>query len=266
MKLAIVIPAYNEEKRIQRTLEAYTRFFDSLVKKKILTYELIIVINNTRDATPQIVQSFQKKNPAIRSLQFVQGGKGFAITEGFREALRRNFDVIGFVDADMSTEPQYFYELAQRLGEYDGTIASRYEPTSKVYPRPTRMRVFVSRVFNFMVRTLFLMPYRDTQCGAKLFRREVIKTVLPQFTITEWAYDIDLLYLARKNCFVIRSVPTVWHDAEGSTLRLVGGSLDMFFSIIQLRLLHSPFHRLNDKLERIRRPLYRFLINRSKRS
>ncbi len=96
-------------------LNAYTSFFKKLKSKKILDYELVIVINNTRDRTEEVVRALQKKNKEIRILNFERGGKGFAITQGFLDALKRDSEFIGFVDADLATSPEAFYELVKPI-------------------------------------------------------------------------------------------------------------------------------------------------------
>ena len=96
MKVSIVIPAYNEEKRIGNTLEKYIKF----LRDKKVKFEILIIINNTTDNTEKVVKNYMKRFPEIRYLNFQQGGKGFAVIEGFKDALKRDNDLIGFVDAD----------------------------------------------------------------------------------------------------------------------------------------------------------------------
>ena len=105
MKIGIVIPAYNEEKRIGSTLDAYSVYFENLRKAHELDYELLVYINNTTDTTPQIVDYFSEKNSRIKSINKPQGGKGQAIIEGIKSLLKKDFDYIGFEDADMATLP-----------------------------------------------------------------------------------------------------------------------------------------------------------------
>lgn len=240
MKIAIIIPAYNEEKRIGRTLEHYGRFFQDLKNKKKLDYEIIVVINNTRDRTEEIVKEAGRRYD-ISWLNFRQGGKGFAIIEGFKEALKKDFDLIGFVDADMSTIPESFYDLFRKIEKNDGVIASRWLKGSKIKTKQSFFRIITSRSFNILVRSILFLPYKDTQCGAKLFRKKAVKAVINELGITRWAFDIDLLYRLRRKGFKIVEIPTTWNDEGGSKLSMIKVPFQMFSAVIRLRLIYSPF-------------------------
>lgn len=243
--ISIIIPAHNEEKRIGATLEEYGRYFSEKKKKERLEWEIIVVINNTQDKTPEIVKKYSKKHKEIRAIEFVEGGKGFAIIEGFKEALKnKKADLIGFVDADMSTSPEAFYDLIVNIKEYDGIIASRYIRGAIVSPKQSIQRILASRVFNFIIRVLFLIPYRDTQLGAKIFKREAVDKILNQLSITQWAFDVNLLYELRKAGYRIKEHPSSWKDTENSTLNLKKASLQMFLAVIRLRLANSPLARI----------------------
>jgi glycosyltransferase involved in cell wall biosynthesis len=244
MKVGIVIPAYNEEKRIEKTLKEYSKYFDLLVKKDKFDYMLLVVINNTTDNTEAIVKQVAKKNKHIKYISLVMGGKGYAIIEGFKEMAKTNCELIGFIDADMATSPEAYYSLIKNIGNTEGIIASRYVYGAKVYPKQTIQRIVSSRIFNFLIRILFFMPYHDTQCGAKLFKRESIEKVLPDFTITKWAFDVDLLYQMRRNKFKVIEFPTIWSDKEYSTINFAKAGPRMSLAVIRLRILNSPFKRV----------------------
>jgi glycosyltransferase involved in cell wall biosynthesis len=244
MKVAIVIPAYNEEKRIVRTLEEYGRYFRDLKNRKILDFEIIVVINNTTDKTEDVVKLYAKKYKEIVHLNFKKGGKGFAITEGFKYALKKDFDLIGFVDADMSTGPKSFYDLIRNIGEYDGTIASRWIRGSRIMTEQSLIRKITSMGFNFLTRTILFLPYKDTQCGAKIFRKETLEEIIGGISVTQWAFDVNLLYLCKRYGKVIMEVPTVWEDNKGSKLNLTTVPIQMFLGIIRLRLINSKFEPL----------------------
>jgi len=250
MKVAIVMPAYNEEARIGKTLEAYEKFFRKKKKEKLYA-EVVVVINNTTDRTEEIVKRAGKKNKQIRYLNFKQGGKGFAIVEGFKDALSRDFDLIGFVDADLATPPEAFYDLIKKINGNDGIIGSRWLKESKVKTKQGILRIITSRGFNLLVRSILFLPYKDTQCGAKLFKRKVLESIIDEIGVSKWAFDIDLLLRIRKKGFKIIEIPTIWEDKRGSKLSLAIVPLQMFSAIIRLRLLFSPLKfvvKIYDKL------------------
>jgi glycosyltransferase involved in cell wall biosynthesis len=239
MKVSIIIPAYNEEKRIEETLTAYSDYFENLRKKNKLDYEILVVINNTTDRTEEIVKLSCKKNSRVRYLNLVKGGKGYAVIEGFKDCLKRDSHLIGFVDADMATAPQHFHELIENIGGYDAVIASRYVEGSIVKPKQTWQRIFVSRIFNLLIRGLFLMPYSDTQCGAKIFKKSVIIKIVNEVGMSQWAVDVELLYLLKKYDFKVKEHPTVWADKEYSKINFMKAGPKMALSVIRLRLLNS---------------------------
>lgn len=232
MKISIIIPAYNEEKRIRSTLEAYAHFLN----ENNLNYELLVVINGTTDSTPQIVKTLQQSTPAIAMIEISQGGKGLAIAAGFRDALERRNDLIGFVDADMATSPQAFYDLIKNINGYDGIIASRYMPGSRVTPPRPLIKRWGSKIFfETLTRPLFGINYYDTQCGAKLFKRSVIEKIAPYLSVRQWAFDIEILYLCKRFGFSIKEQPTIWHDQAGSKLRIFRSGLRMIGTLFKLR-------------------------------
>ena len=237
MKLSIIIPAYNEEKRIGPTLDSYCRFFD---EKKELDYQILTVINATTDNTEQVVREYQKKYKKINYLNFEQGGKGFAVIQGIKESIKRNFDLIGFVDVDMATPPNAFYDLVENIGNYDGIIASRWKRGAIVKNR-TFLRAGMSWGFNFVVRALFLLPYKDTQCGAKLFKKRGLEKIIDNLGSTQWMFDVDLLYQCKKKHLKIKEFPTIWEDKEGSKINVFKSPIQMFSGVVRLRLMYSVF-------------------------
>jgi len=239
MRLCIVIPAWNEEKRIRKTLEYYCKFFDEKVSQDF-DYEILVVINNCQDKTEDVVKKYQKKFKKIKYINLIPGGKGFAITEGFRKALKGNFDLIGFLDADMATSPEEYYRLFKNIHNCDGVIASRWKKGA-INNYSFKRRIF-SHGFNFVIRTLLFLPYDDTQCGAKIFRRNLIVHIVESIGITAWAFDINLLYLAKQKRFRINEVATIWEDKEGSKVDIMRDTFKMFSAVIRLRLINSPFN------------------------
>jgi len=248
MRLCIVIPAWNEEKRVGKTLEYYCKFFDKKVSRDF-NYEILVVINNCQDRTEDVVKKYQKKFEKIKYIHLIPGGKGFAITEGFKEALKDNFDLIGFLDADMATNPEEYYRLFKNVYNYDGVIASRWK-RGAINNYSFKRRIF-SHGFNFVIRALLFLPYSDTQCGAKIFRKDFVDHIVESIGITAWAFDVNLLYLAKQGRFRINEVATIWEDKEGSTVNVMKDTFSMFSAVLRLRLINSPFNfivRAYDKL------------------
>ncbi len=236
--ISVVIPAYNEESRIGSMLSEYCEYF----LKNFKDFEFVLIINGN-DKTLDIVREFAKTFPQIKyNYSEKRAGKGGAIIEGFRKA---RGDFVGYVDADNSTKPAAFHDLINALATCDGAIASRKLASSVLISKEPLLQQFGSFGFNSILRLLFLLPFRDTQCGAKIFRREVIQKVLPELGVTEFAFDIDLLIRVWKKGFSIKEVPTTWEYKTGSTFdfnkwfwRLIP---NMFMSLMRLRLLYSPF-------------------------
>nr|QBM01226.1 undecaprenyl-phosphate 4-deoxy-4-formamido-L-arabinose transferase [uncultured archaeon] len=249
-KLSIIIPAYNEEKRIGKTLEEYLKFFKERKKKKeIKDFEIIVVLNGCKDNTGKVVKKYECKE--LKILEFEESGKGFAIIQGFKEALKRDNDLIGFVDADMATKPEAFHDLVKHINDYDGIIGSRYVKGAIVNPKQSPQRIIASRIFNLLIKTLFMIHYKDTQCGAKLFRRKSIEEAINKLIITRWAFDVDLLYCLKMGGFKIKEFQTTWSDREYSKINLKKSGLKMILAVIRLRILNSPFKDLVNLCDRI---------------
>ena len=239
-KLSIVIPAMNESERLPKTLKSYMDFFDEKLKNE---YEMIIVSNNCKDNTPEVVEKFAKQYPQIiHSDKYARvfTGKGGALIEGFEIA---KGDHIGFVDADGSTPPEYFYDLYHNIENKDGAIASRWIQGAEIGKKQTFKRIIASRTFNLMIRTLFGLKIKDSQCGAKVFKKKAIKSILGKTIVRHWAFDVDLLYALKRKGFNVMEIPTKWDDKAGSVLNINRASKNMLKSIIQLRLYHSPLKK-----------------------
>ena len=240
MKISIIIPAYNEEGRIERTMRAYHHFFTEKQQQINLFFELVIVLNGCKDNTIGVVQAVRNDLPenTIVIINMQQAGKGLAIKAGFVDTLIRDNDLIGFVDADMATAPQAFYDLVANIADVDGVIASRYMPGAHITPeRPAYKRWGSRIIYEPYVWLLFGLTYYDLQCGAKLFKRAVIERITPQLTVTQWAFDAELLYLCKKAGFTIKEIPTVWHDQADSKLTLRGG-MRMFSALFKVWRQH----------------------------
>ncbi|HMP73638.1 MAG TPA: glycosyltransferase family 2 protein [Kiritimatiellia bacterium] len=237
MRLSIIVPAYNEEHRLGPMMDAYGAYFLNDKARAKVEVELIVVVNGSVDRTVDVARRYGQKHPEVSTVEVTEAiGKGGAIMLGFKHA---SGDLVGFVDADGSTPPAAFEDLVNNIGEAGVIIASRWFKESVVEPRQPLKRRVVSRGFNFLVRLLFGLRIWDTQCGAKVLRREVVEAVLPHLGLTRWAFDVDLLFQAHRAGYGIKEWPTVWQDIGGSQLRIAKASFEMFLAIVRLRLLYS---------------------------
>ena len=235
MKLSIVIPAHNEEWRLPPMLEAYAAFFSNKYANEA---ELIVVPNFCEDRTAEVARKIAERYPLVKVLDdpgYV--GKGGAVLLGTQAA---EGDLIGFVDADGATPPESFDDLVEKISLDGCIIASRWMKESEMTPKQPLSRRVASRCFNWMVRVLFGLRLKDTQCGAKLFRREVIQPVMRNLGVTCWAFDVDMLFQTKRLGASIREIPTVWCDIEGSKIQISNSSVRMFVALVRLRMFYSP--------------------------
>ncbi len=220
-------------------LDTYLEYFLPRYESDV---EIIVVVNGSRDSTAEIARSYSAKHTQISVIEEKDAiGKGGAIILGFKHA---SGDLIGFADADGSTPPEAFDDLASNIGSAGAIIASRWFAESVVEPKQPLKRRIVSRIFNFMVRNTFRMDIHDTQCGAKVLRKDAVTAIVPHLGITRWAFDVDLLFQIHRAGFRIIEWPTVWHDEGGSQLRIIKASFEMFVAIVRLRLIYSPFKKV----------------------
>jgi glycosyltransferase involved in cell wall biosynthesis len=233
--LSIVIPAWNEEHRISLTLERYVSSLEASGKP----FEVIVVVDGVQDRTAEVAERF--KNRRVRMLRFpTQLGKGGAILAGVQAA---QFEHVGYLDADGPIPPDDVLSLVKGLAEFDCVVASRRIPGSAVPYRESAFRRFVSGVWNSLVRSTLFLPVHDTQCGAKFFRRSALLPVLKAVAVTNWAFDVSLLYHLMESGRTISERPVTWSHDPRSRL-VVGRAMPiMFASLVGLRLMNLPFAR-----------------------
>ncbi len=236
MKISLIIPAYNEAKRIGSTLSDYYNAFTD----EFDDFEMIVEMDGCTDNTAEIVADFSENKDNIVILEYPERiGKGGGLKMAFRAA---SGDIIGFTDADNSTKVTEFIELIRALEGADIAVGQRYGGFN-FNNIPLVRRVF-SRGFNILVRLLFRLGIRDTQCGAKVFRKKVVRDVLSHLVIDDFVFDVNFLYSAKKQGFKIKEVDIVWEYGKGSKIKLFSVTIKMFLSLLKLRLFYSPFRFL----------------------
>lgn len=223
--ISVIIPAYNEEARIEQTLIDYNA---GLATRG--AYEIIVVCDGSRDRTAEIARA-----AGARVLQFPQRlGKGGGVMEGFKAA---RGDIVGFTDADNSLKVDQFLRLLDEM-ERTGAgcvIADRKSRESMILESQYLVRRLASESFNLLFsRALFGLKVRDSQCGGKVFRRERLDRVLPQMRCTGFEFDVELLWRLMRDGCAIGEVPVIWKDDKQSKFGFKYVP-SMFISLVKVR-------------------------------
>ncbi len=237
--LLLLIPAYNEEARIEPVLREYADFFR---KNYSGHFHLVVVLNGCRDNTLGVVRRVAEDFPAVGWLDFPAPiGKGGALIEGLKLADRA--DLIGYVDADGATGPQAVLKLIPFLQQADCVIGSRWLPGSELLKAQPKFRQVVSRCFHLIVELLFWLHIKDTQCPCKLMRRAAAEKVHSSLRIADLAFDVNLLVALKHAGFRVLEIPIQWTDVVGSkvTSSLFRSALTMFLSVWRIRLIYWPW-------------------------
>lgn len=226
--LSIVIPAHNEENRLPATLEQVFLFLE----KQTFPYEVIVVENGSSDRTFEIAREFAARHANFHVIQNDWRGKGLAVQRGMKEA---RGEYLFFCDADLSMPVEEISKfLPPQLEEMDIAIASREAPGSVRYDEPY-YRHLTGRVFNTLIRLLVLPGLQDTQCGFKCIRAAVAEDIFPRQTLTGWAFDVELLYIARHRGYEIVEIPIHWYFNDDSKISVFHDSLRMFLDLLRIR-------------------------------
>jgi dolichyl-phosphate beta-glucosyltransferase len=237
--LLLLIPAYNEEARIEPVLREYAQFF---ARNYSGTFQLVVVLNGCRDDTLGAVRRAAQDFPTVSYLDFPAPiGKGGALIEGLK--LAGHADLIGYVDADGATGPAAVLKLIPLLEKADCVIGSRWLPGSVLLKAQPKFRQVISRCFHFVVELLFWLHIKDTQCPCKLLRRAAVEKIHPALRIADLAFDVNLLVALHQAGFRILEIPVEWTDVVGSkvTASLFRNSLTMFLSVVRVRLIYWPW-------------------------
>ncbi len=217
--LSIIIPAYNEAKRIPKTL----RNISSFLRGEKISFEIIVVPNNCKDDTEEVVSKImQEEIPEIRIAPVKYPGKqgntkGLAISTGMQESA----GVYAlFIDADNATDFHEVIKFMQCIHEgADVCIASRYVQGSVVVRKQPYLRVILSRASNLLIRAVLLPGIYDTQCGFKMFSKRAVQTIFRKTTVLGWGIDLEILAIARYFSFSVKELPVVWEAQDDSTVR-----------------------------------------------
>ncbi len=228
--ISIVIPAYNESKRLGKTLQHVL----SCVAERAWDAEVLVVDDGSTDDTAEVVEQFQQHHPELFLIENPGNrGKGYSVRNGLLQASGK---IVMFTDADLSAP----IEEAARLFEAieagaDVAIGSRWLDRQKQTRHQPLYRRFFGRCFNWLTRTVMGLPYRDTQCGFKAFRHEAAQAVFKLQTIERWGFDPEILFIAQKLGFGIVEVPVTWGHDERSRISYLRDGTQMLREMVEIR-------------------------------
>jgi dolichyl-phosphate beta-glucosyltransferase len=227
--LSIIIPAYNEEARLPRTLEEVAAF----LKTQAYSAEIVVVENGSQDRTLQIALDYTTSIPYLRVFHEERRGKGLAVQRGMLEA-RGQYRFI--CDADLSmpiAEVNRF--IPPQLADLDIAIASREAPGAIRYNEP-QFRHLVGRLFNAVVRLMTLPGLQDTQCGFKCFRAAVAEEIFPLQTLSGWVFDVEILFIAQRRGYRVVEIPVPWYFNDHSKVNVMRDLFKVGRELLQIRL------------------------------
>ena len=228
--LSIVIPAYNEEKRLPSSLDTILDF----VHQRYQFIEIVVVDDGSRDGTAECVRQYARTHPAVRLVQNPGNrGKGYAVRNGMLAA-KGEWSL--FTDADLSTPIAEIEKLTAAIEREHAAVAigSRALDRSLVGVHQSAGREYAGRIFNFVMRMITGLPFSDTQCGFKLYRSDAIQSIFARQQLDGFGFDVEDLFLARLFDYKVVEVPVRWNNVEGTKVSLWHG-LDSFLDPVRIR-------------------------------
>ncbi len=245
-EFSLVIPAYNEERRLPASMERILAFCPGIAR----SWELVVVVERSTDATARLAGAIAARHPAIRVLaNTVQLGKGYALRCGVAAAAG---DVVFTMDADLSVPldhvPLFLDEFRNRPA-VDVLVGNRQHPASRIPVRQSLLRERMGQAFNGIVRAAAGFRLRDTQCGFKALRREAARAIYERQTLDGFACDVEVLMLAERMGFRVEDLPVVWANSPDSRVRIVRDGFRMLVDVLQVRrivertLRERPYRR-----------------------
>jgi dolichyl-phosphate beta-glucosyltransferase len=227
--LSIIIPAYNEERRLPATLEQIYAFLE----KQTYDFEVIVVENGSTDKTLEIAQKYSKSHPHLSVISNPERGKGLAVRYGMLSA---HGDYRFMCDADLSMPVEEINRfIPPALPNCDIAIASREAPGAVRYNEPS-YRHFIGRAFNLLIRLLAIPNLQDTQCGFKCFRAGPAEDLFRRQTLPGWSFDVEILYIALRRGYQVAELPIPWYFNPDSKVRVLHDSLKMGLDLLKIRL------------------------------
>jgi len=228
--LSVVIPAYNEESRLPATLAELQKIITKI------SVEIIVVCDGCTDGTIGILNRWMDILP-LKIISYSKNkGKGYAVRQG---VLAASGEIIAFMDADGSTPPSELLRLIKPIkdGKADMVIGSRRAEGAHVKKQPPG-RHLLGKLFSLFTKSILSLPYKDTQCGFKLFDRAIAKKLFSRASYDGFEFDLDILYMAHADGLRVIEAGVEWNDCSGSKVDTIRDGLSMLQAVINIRLRH----------------------------
>lgn len=228
-RLSVIVPVYNEERRLGPTLARLDEYFAAQPYRS----EFIVVNDGSKDRTVEVARQFAPAERLRLIEHEVNRGKGAAVKTGMAAA-RGEFAL--FTDSDLSTPIEEIERFWPKFDQgLDIVIGSRGLSESRIERRQAWYRERMGRTFNLLVRLVAVPGIHDTQCGFKMFSRRAYQTLFPMLELTGWAFDVELLALARELGFRVAEVPVRWINSPDTRVRAFSASKQMLMDLVRIR-------------------------------
>ena len=229
-ELTVIVPAYNEEKKIEKCVNEIVNFCTS----QNFDYEIIITEDGSTDNTVDIITRLKATNTRIKVLTSRKRvGKGKAVKSGMLHATK---NYVGFMDTDLSAPPKEFLRCINYIKDYDLVVGSRILRDDLGHIQRPISRTFFSYLYSFLFRILFNIPIRDTQCGFKLFNKKIIPKILSNSKISGFAFDTEMIVSAYKQNLKVKEVAIEWSHDNASKINILKQIYYMGRDIIKIRI------------------------------
>ncbi len=237
--ISVIIPTYNEERRIGKTLAELRKFLD----RQTFSYEVLVVDDGSTDITNKIVDTIARDWPQLKLLSnSVNRGKGAVVREGVLSARGQH---ILFADADNATPIEQIAKLLPYIEQYPVVIGSRHCPGAKIHIPQARHRAILSRLSNLLIRWLAVPGVYDTQCGFKLFQRLPAQEIFSRVTISRFGFDFEALAIARYLGYPFKEVGIDWYNDSASKVRAGRDALRTLRDLLKVKwnLLRGSYRK-----------------------
>jgi dolichyl-phosphate beta-glucosyltransferase len=229
IELSIIVPSYNEELRLPASLDLIAAYVTAAGRRT----EVLVVDDGSKDKTADVALSYMDRIPNLRVLKNGENrGKGYSVRHGMLEA---KGELVLFSDADLSAPIEEADKLLTAMGQYDVAIGSRALDRSLINVHESAFREFAGIVFNKIVRIVLRLPFVDTQCGFKAFRRGRCRIIFEQQRIERFGFDPELLYLARHHGLKSVEIPVRWSHSPATKISMMRDSIQMFVDVFTIR-------------------------------